>query len=80
MTNIRDQVGDLTEFTPGNAVARAQLDREIERLSRWNGQLRELAKEVSSMDCFYIGSSCPPDCQCLSARAGRLAHSAGLKP
>lgn len=32
MNDIHRQVGDLTEFTPGNDTARAQLDAEIERL------------------------------------------------
>jgi hypothetical protein len=36
----------------------------------------EILREVSTLDCFHTGSSCPPDCQCLSARAGRAAHEA----
>jgi hypothetical protein len=38
----------------------------------WEGdELLEIARETSTLDCFFTGSSCPPDCNCLSAKAGR---------
>lgn len=36
--------------------------------------VQEILREVSSLDCFYTGASCPQDCECLSARAGRAIH------
>lgn len=41
MTHIRDQVGDLTQLTPGNETAGAQLDRYISRLQYMVGSLLE---------------------------------------
>jgi hypothetical protein len=38
-------------------------------------ELLSIAREVSTMDCFHTGASCPAGCGCLSARAGRALHS-----
>lgn len=39
-----------------------------------NEKLLAVARDVSTMDCFYTGSSCKPDCECLAARAGRALY------
>jgi hypothetical protein len=35
------------------------------------GEVQEILREVSTLDCFYTGASCPASCQCLAARAER---------
>jgi hypothetical protein len=51
-----------------------------ETTSTVSNDVLEILREVSTLDCFYTGSSCPPDCQCLSARAGRAAHETTTPP
>jgi hypothetical protein len=48
-------------------------------MRRENERLQEIAREVSTLDCFYTGASCPRDCECLSAMAGRAIHSPSVE-
>lgn len=36
-----------------------------------SGDLLEIAREVSTMDCYYTGERCDPGCKCIVARASQ---------
>lgn len=74
MTNIRDQIGDLTEFTPGNATAVAHLESKYER------QIKRLRTDLAEVYRLPTGPSTDRDkVAMIEVTVKRCAHSAGAK-
>jgi hypothetical protein len=62
----RDALCDLREWAKNRLKSQLPVETTT---------LMEIARDISTMDCFYSGSTCAPDCKCIVARANKAVGS-----
>lgn len=67
---MRQAAEEIERLTSELAWQSKEIDAQVQEIQR----LREIAREVGTLDCFHNGGKCAPDCLCLSARAERLSR------